>query len=1124
MSRLSHENVIRYHGSWIEDIPEGVNVIEQFTGSESTLTEDSSFDLSTELRDEQTEDSFIVFKNNVDDESTKTFAADKSVSINKPNSKQLNLLKRYLYIQLEMCEKETLRELISKKIVHKDTKLRYKIFREILSGLKYIHDQGIIHRDLKPNNILFDSNNQVKIGDFGLARTVKSRQSNEKFVSYNVDAHKLSIDYNSCLLSPVKDSAHTLNLGTSYYAAPEIGIPNYFNCNYTNKIDLYSLGIIFFEMSYSFETQMERHNVLAKLRQMVPEFPANVGNYLRSNELEMIAHLIDFNPQHRPDVRTLMNLDLSKMSEDSSTSKSVHNADELINMISQMPLSQQFRDFIDSIFTRTLSQSDIISYNFNCSYRSFADFYSKLTFFNACRQILELHSKLYGAFNLSIPSLLPKSLLSELQPTDVCHMIDQNGMVVCLPYNMRAQLSLYLSTMPYVTFLRRFTIDKLYVREKSGPYHPKETWEASFDITWPHEYSRSFILPYVDLLMYASEILTYFYPESTCSTPTRGHCRDIFSNHSFSIYLTNISILQQICDFLNIPPIYYVKIVKILTENINQTIRNSFDNLKLEFQLEFNTAKNTLISLLLDIFCVVADSPDQWLDTVRSLLLQNHHRNPLNEFLNRRIMPYIAEMNSITTMLSQMYNSSQNRSIAFKYSLAYISKNSYFYSHIVVHIMANVDNRLQSLVAVGGSYDNLIHSLNSQYKHCCLKLPSRDISNQAVFDLRNSSISKSGIGISFSVEKLASALDTKLSVDMDEKFHFAYSSYMTMMQSQLASMNQKNKFQSMSMADIILAPICFTQKSSFPKQFASLVLRLRHHGHRLYLLPETHVYHDENEKAQLAKREKYDEQHLWQTMKHDACCQLKNYLFSFAINQFVCKVLIVNILNDEMKLIAFKYDKSIRDTLAYSAEKSFSTLECHLEHWSEKVCIDLMDVLDYFSDRSNHDNNCQFEPTASTEIASLHSLSESPGIEYSSARIHNIVFVSNNPNFDRRKSTNSVRNVLNSCGNTLSYSSSWNVLAADLPFSILESMQLSLSRMNRAQDLSHDSISRISLIEGQSLSKLKENLLVNHSHLLSKSITETCDQLSIFLNSRHSEYHSLILLSIIDNYKFTIID
>jgi mitogen-activated protein kinase 1/3 len=47
-----------------------------------------------------------------------------------------------------------------------------KLVYHILCGLKYIHSCGVLHRDLKPGNILIDDNYQIKICDFGLARSV----------------------------------------------------------------------------------------------------------------------------------------------------------------------------------------------------------------------------------------------------------------------------------------------------------------------------------------------------------------------------------------------------------------------------------------------------------------------------------------------------------------------------------------------------------------------------------------------------------------------------------------------------------------------------------------------------------------------------------------------------------------------------------------------------------------------------------------------------------------------------------------------------------------------------------------------------------------------------------------
>ena len=52
-------------------------------------------------------------------------------------------------------------------------------FRQIAEGLTYLHSQGIIHRDLKPENIFVDSKGDIKIGDFGLAKSMSGKVFSE---------------------------------------------------------------------------------------------------------------------------------------------------------------------------------------------------------------------------------------------------------------------------------------------------------------------------------------------------------------------------------------------------------------------------------------------------------------------------------------------------------------------------------------------------------------------------------------------------------------------------------------------------------------------------------------------------------------------------------------------------------------------------------------------------------------------------------------------------------------------------------------------------------------------------------------------------------------------------------
>jgi serine/threonine protein kinase len=51
-----------------------------------------------------------------------------------------------------------------------DEHCQYFVY-QVLRGLKYIHSANVLHRDLKPSNLLLNANCDLKICDFGLART-----------------------------------------------------------------------------------------------------------------------------------------------------------------------------------------------------------------------------------------------------------------------------------------------------------------------------------------------------------------------------------------------------------------------------------------------------------------------------------------------------------------------------------------------------------------------------------------------------------------------------------------------------------------------------------------------------------------------------------------------------------------------------------------------------------------------------------------------------------------------------------------------------------------------------------------------------------------------------------------
>ncbi|XP_070299369.1 eIF-2-alpha kinase GCN2-like [Salvelinus sp. IW2-2015] len=120
----------------------------------------------------------------------------------------------YLYIQMEYCEKSTLRDTIDQGL-HQDMSCLWRFFREILDGLAYIHQQGMIPRDLKPVNIFLDSQDHVKIGDFGLATDHPANVAAASILDIEESGSVL-------ILKPDPTGNMTGMVGTALYVSPEV--------------------------------------------------------------------------------------------------------------------------------------------------------------------------------------------------------------------------------------------------------------------------------------------------------------------------------------------------------------------------------------------------------------------------------------------------------------------------------------------------------------------------------------------------------------------------------------------------------------------------------------------------------------------------------------------------------------------------------------------------------------------------------------------------------------------------------------------------------------------------------------------------------------------------------------
>ena len=99
-----------------------------------------------------------------------------------------------------------------------DDHCQYFIY-QTLRALKAMHSANVLHRDLKPSNLLLNANCDLKVCDFGLARSAASTEDNSGFMTEYV--------------------------ATRWYRAPEIMLT--FK-EYTKAIDVWSVGCILAEM------------------------------------------------------------------------------------------------------------------------------------------------------------------------------------------------------------------------------------------------------------------------------------------------------------------------------------------------------------------------------------------------------------------------------------------------------------------------------------------------------------------------------------------------------------------------------------------------------------------------------------------------------------------------------------------------------------------------------------------------------------------------------------------------------------------------------------------------------------------------------------------------------------
>lgn len=114
----------------------------------------------------------------------------------------------------------------------------------VVYALGYAHRHGVVHRDVKPANILMDNEKRPVLSDFGIAK-VLTGDNNEPITRTGV------------------------GLGTPDYIAPEQGLGKHVD----GRADIYSLGVIFYEMLTGSKPFTEGHGMQIMMMHIMDPFP-----------------------------------------------------------------------------------------------------------------------------------------------------------------------------------------------------------------------------------------------------------------------------------------------------------------------------------------------------------------------------------------------------------------------------------------------------------------------------------------------------------------------------------------------------------------------------------------------------------------------------------------------------------------------------------------------------------------------------------------------------------------------------------------------------------------------------------------------------------------------------------
>uniref|UniRef100_A0A8C0HR37 Calcium/calmodulin-dependent protein kinase type 1G n=1 Tax=Buteo japonicus TaxID=224669 RepID=A0A8C0HR37_9AVES len=143
------------------------------------------------------------------------------------------------------------------------------VIHQVLTAVKYLHENGIVHRDLKPENLLYltpEENSKIMITDFGLSKMEQN-----------------GIMSTAC--------------GTPGYVAPEVLAQK----PYSKAVDCWSIGVITYILLCGYPPFYEEteSKLFEKIKEGYYEFESPFWDDISESAKDFIRHLLEKNPNTR---------------------------------------------------------------------------------------------------------------------------------------------------------------------------------------------------------------------------------------------------------------------------------------------------------------------------------------------------------------------------------------------------------------------------------------------------------------------------------------------------------------------------------------------------------------------------------------------------------------------------------------------------------------------------------------------------------------------------------------------------------------------------------------------------------------------------------------------------------